>query len=199
MARAMKNPYRTIRNLLLQRECRLVDSILAAAQDDGRALHARIMIRGVRRLEGQELADNRVEVGLRVALGEPVGEVYRQRRLAKRRAQVLEGVIPAIADAPVCVLLVQTVAAATSPGWRSQHGEMQVLACIVRRLAQAPKDRSADLVMLAARHHDSLSRMRDLCSGGRRSPAVRPDSSYLRYQRQPVTLTLQPAGVSAFV
>ena len=63
------------------------------------------MIRSVRRLEGQKLADNRVEVGLRVALGEHVGEVHRQRRLAKRRAQVLEGVIPAIADAPVCVLL----------------------------------------------------------------------------------------------
>jgi hypothetical protein len=105
MARAMKNPHRIIRNLLLQRECRLVDSILAAAQDDGRTLHARIVIRSVRRLKGQELADNRLEVGVRVALGEHVGEVHRQRRLAKRRAQVLEGVIPAIADDPVCVLL----------------------------------------------------------------------------------------------
>jgi hypothetical protein len=36
-----------------------VNSILAAAQDDRRALHARIMMRGVRRLKGQKLAAER--------------------------------------------------------------------------------------------------------------------------------------------
>jgi hypothetical protein len=56
--------------------------------------------------------------------------------------------------------LIETVAAATSQAWRSRHGH----AFVVQRLSQAPKDRSADLLMLAARHHDSLCQMREICS-----------------------------------
>jgi hypothetical protein len=62
--------------------------------------------------------------------------------------------------------VIETVALATSsPGWRSKHGETQLLAYIVRRLAEAPKDRSADLLMSAARYHASLGRMREICGG----------------------------------
>ena len=50
-------------------------------------------------LHGFELVDDRLRVGELVALGEKVGEEMRQRRGAKRRAQILERVGPAIVDA----------------------------------------------------------------------------------------------------
>jgi len=59
--------------------------------------------------------------------------------------------------------LVETIAVATSPRWRSQHDEKAILAGVVRRLAEAPKDRSADLAMLAVRNHDSLGATREIC------------------------------------
>ena len=60
--------------------------------------------------------------------------------------------------------LIETVAVATSQAWRSKHGHAQARAFAVRRLADAPKDRSADLLMLAVRYHDSLRHMRETCS-----------------------------------
>lgn len=44
-------------------------------------------------------------------------------------------------------LVMETVAAATSPNWRSRQGDDRVLTELVGRLAQAPKDRSADYLM----------------------------------------------------
>jgi hypothetical protein len=61
--------------------------------------------------------------------------------------------------------VIETVALATSPGWRSKHSETELIAYIVGRLAQAPKDRSADLLMLAVRYHERLGRMRKICGG----------------------------------
>jgi hypothetical protein len=60
-------------------------------------------------------------------------------------------------------VVIETIALATSPAWRSKHGETQLLANIVRRLAEASKDRSADLLMLAVRYHASLREMRETC------------------------------------
>jgi hypothetical protein len=60
--------------------------------------------------------------------------------------------------------LIETVAVATSPAWRSEHGERRVISWIVRQLADAPKDRGADLLMLAVRYHESLTSLRQSCS-----------------------------------
>jgi hypothetical protein len=60
-------------------------------------------------------------------------------------------------------VLIETIALATSPAWRSKHDETQLLAFIVRRLAEASKDRSADLLMLTVRYHASLGEMRETC------------------------------------
>jgi hypothetical protein len=62
-------------------------------------------------------------------------------------------------------VVIETIALATSPAWRSKHGETQLLAYIVQRLAEASKDRSADLLMLAVRYHASLGEMRETCGG----------------------------------
>jgi replication-associated recombination protein RarA len=64
-------------------------------------------------------------------------------------------------------LVIDTIVAASSTQWHSEHGGTRVLADLVRRLTQSPKDRSADLLMLAARYHPDLGRMRDIC---RKSP-----------------------------
>jgi hypothetical protein len=60
--------------------------------------------------------------------------------------------------------LVETVAVATSADWRAKSGEGKALAYLVQRLAEAPKDRSADYLMLAARHHPSILHMRQTCA-----------------------------------
>jgi hypothetical protein len=57
----------------------------------------------------------------------------------------------------------ETVAAAATPSWRAVCGEHRVLAYVVRRLADAPKDRSADYLMWAAIEHRSLGRAREVC------------------------------------
>jgi hypothetical protein len=60
--------------------------------------------------------------------------------------------------------LIETVTAATSAAWRTKVGEEKALAYLVQRLAEAPKDRSADYLMSAARHHPSLAHMRQTCA-----------------------------------
>jgi len=70
----------------------------------------------------------------------------------------LEDVGAAEADA-----VVETVAIATTPNWRSKHGEKESLAYAVTRLAEAPKDRSADYLISAAESHPSLSDVRERC------------------------------------
>jgi hypothetical protein len=60
--------------------------------------------------------------------------------------------------------LIETVAVATSTEWRTKVGEERALAYLVQRLCEAPKNRSADYLMLAARHHPSLAHMRHVCS-----------------------------------
>ena len=59
--------------------------------------------------------------------------------------------------------LIETVAIATTPKWRSKRGERQSLAYAVTRLAEAPKDRSADYLISAAETHPSLSDVRERC------------------------------------
>ena len=56
--------------------------------------------------------------------------------------------------------LIETVAIATSPKWRSGRGERESLAYAVTRLAEAPKDRSADYLISAAETHSSLAAAR---------------------------------------
>ena len=59
--------------------------------------------------------------------------------------------------------LLETVAIATSPKWRSTRGEEASLAHAVRRLVEAPKDRSADYLISAAETHPSLGDVRERC------------------------------------
>jgi hypothetical protein len=60
----------------------------------------------------------------------------------------------AVGPADIEVVL-QTVAAATSLGWRASYGEVRAVLSIVSKLAAAPKDRSADYLMwIAAEHRD---------------------------------------------
>jgi replication-associated recombination protein RarA len=63
-------------------------------------------------------------------------------------------------------VLIETVAIATSPDWRANAGEEKVLAYVVQRLTGAPKDRSADYLMLAARLHATFEQMRQTCKAG---------------------------------
>ena len=59
--------------------------------------------------------------------------------------------------------IVETIAIATSPSWRSRHGEQESLAYSVCRLAAAPKDRSADYLICTAESHPSLNGIREIC------------------------------------
>src|SRR6266849_10724667 len=52
--------------------------------------------------------------------------------------------------------LLETVLAATSSDWRRQCGETLVLGAVVRRLAEAVKDRSGDYLACAATNHPDL-------------------------------------------
>ena len=61
-------------------------------------------------------------------------------------------------------VVVETVAVATSSNWRAAHGEEEVLASIVNRLALAPKDRSADYLMWVAAEHPDQFETRAICS-----------------------------------
>ena len=61
-------------------------------------------------------------------------------------------------------LVVETVAVATAPEWRAQHGDTRALFYLTHRIAEAPKDRSADYLMWATSAHPSLDRMRRLCA-----------------------------------
>jgi hypothetical protein len=82
------------------------------------------------------------------------------RAAAWRRliAIAFEDVGPAAVD-----VVVETVAVATSSHWRTVHGEEAVLASIVRRLAAAPKDRSADYLMWVAAEHPDQHKARAIC------------------------------------
>jgi hypothetical protein len=60
-------------------------------------------------------------------------------------------------------VVIETVAVAMSPGWRALGGEEAVLASIVCRLAETPKDRSADYLMWIAAEHPDLGEMREIC------------------------------------
>ena len=74
-------------------------AILATGQDDRRTGDALVMAFGIGLCKRFELVDDRLHVGVLVAFGEEVGKEVRQRRGAKRRAQILERVGPAIVDA----------------------------------------------------------------------------------------------------
>lgn len=75
--------------------------------------------------------------------------------------------------------LVEAVAIATTPGWRAKHGEMESLAYVVRRLAEAAKDRSSDYLISAAQCHPSFNNARESCyrSNGDNRLRVAGDSS----------------------
>jgi hypothetical protein len=53
--------------------------------------------------------------------------------------------------------VIETVAIATTPNWRLRYGERKSQAYVASRLAEAPKDRSADYLISAAESHPSLS------------------------------------------
>jgi hypothetical protein len=59
--------------------------------------------------------------------------------------------------------LIEVVAVATTAEWRTKHGEEKAIAYLVGRLVEAPKDRSADYLICAARLHGSLEEMRQAC------------------------------------
>src|SRR5262249_36358230 len=87
--------------------------------------------------------------------------LHREDRLAAWRrliAIAFEDVGPAAVD-----LVVETVAVAMSPGWCARRGEETVLASIVCRLAETPKDRSADYLMWVAAEHPDQHEARAIC------------------------------------
>jgi hypothetical protein len=59
--------------------------------------------------------------------------------------------------------LLETFLAAASTDLRRQCGEAAVLGAVVRRLAEAVKDRSADYLACAAKDHSDLSEICDFC------------------------------------
>jgi hypothetical protein len=59
--------------------------------------------------------------------------------------------------------LLETVLAATSTDLRRQYGEAAVLGAVVRRLAEAVKDRSGDYLACAAANHPDLSATCKFC------------------------------------
>jgi replication-associated recombination protein RarA len=59
--------------------------------------------------------------------------------------------------------LIDTVFAIASTECRRTCGEASVLKFIVRRLAEAPKDRSGDYLICAAHDHGCFSEVRDAC------------------------------------
>jgi hypothetical protein len=60
-------------------------------------------------------------------------------------------------------VLLETLLAATLTDFRRQWGEASVLGAVVRRLAEAVKDRSADYLACAAKDHSDLSEICDFC------------------------------------
>jgi hypothetical protein len=60
-------------------------------------------------------------------------------------------------------VLLETFLAATSTDLRRQCGEAEVLRTLVRRLAEAVKDRSADYLACAAKDHSDVSDICDFC------------------------------------
>src|SRR5665213_2470343 len=86
-------------NERLQREGALMGAVLATGQDHRRTEDAREMAFRLGLLQRLELTEDGVQIGGVVALDEQIREEMRQRRRTKTRAQILEGVGPAIADA----------------------------------------------------------------------------------------------------
>ena len=74
--------------------------------------------------------------------------------------------------------LSETVAIATTPKWRSKRGERQSLAYAVTRLAEAPKDRSADYLISAAETQPSLSEFANVPQDGSGMAACRSSKTY---------------------
>jgi hypothetical protein len=60
-------------------------------------------------------------------------------------------------------VVLQTVAAASSLGWRASYGEDRAILSIVSRSAAAPKDRSADYLMWIAAEHPDQRETRAVC------------------------------------
>ena len=73
-------------------------AVLAAGQDYRRTGDVLMMAFGIGLRERFELVDDRLHVGVFVAFGEEVRKEMRHRCGAKRRAQILERVGPAIVD-----------------------------------------------------------------------------------------------------
>jgi hypothetical protein len=96
-----------------------------------------------------ELIDDRLHVGLWIALGKHVGEKMRQRRRAERRAQILERVAPAVVDALLTVgrdatyreLLARIV---TGAGQHQRCGALRLLMVHVRHDRRAHRTSDQD-------------------------------------------------------
>src|SRR5258708_29216771 len=105
MAGALEDLQFAVGDALLQRESGPVRVVLATGEDDGWTGDLGVMALGLGLLIGLELGDDGVDIAEHIALGEQVGEEVRHRRRAEGGAEVLEGVAPTVADAPLPVRL----------------------------------------------------------------------------------------------
>jgi hypothetical protein len=91
-------------------------------------------------------------------------------------------------------LLAVTVAAATDGDWRqSVGGDERVAMFLARRLAEAPKDRSADYLICGAKDHPAKEAGRSACRGARLSRMCEP----LRIRAFPCRIAQWPPGLRA--
>ena len=99
MARAWQSSQLAIGYALLKRERPLMAVVFAAGQNDCRTGDTLMVAFGIGLRQCLELMNDRLHVGVSIALGKEVCKEVRQRRRAKRRAKIFEGVSPAIIDA----------------------------------------------------------------------------------------------------
>src|SRR5579864_4454110 len=99
MAGARQSPELATGDAVLQHEGAGMCPIFAPGQDHRRCGDALEMADGLGLPQRLELPDDGLKVGPAVPLAKKVGEVMRERRCAKGGAQILEGVVPAMADA----------------------------------------------------------------------------------------------------
>jgi|SoiMetStandDraft_2_1073263.scaffolds.fasta_scaffold20735_3 hypothetical protein len=104
-------------------------------------------------------AIRRSEVGIACRAALTLHKQDRAKAWRRLIAIACEDVGPADID-----LVLQTVAAAVSPGWHASYGEDRAIVSIVCRLAAAPKDRSADYLMWVAAEHPDQRETRAVCS-----------------------------------
>src|SRR6516165_5665816 len=93
----------TTGNARLQRKRVLMGRVLAAAEDDGGAGDAGLVVRSIRLRVRLELADDGCEIAMTIALGKDVRKEARHGRCPKGGAEILECVPPTVIDAMLLV------------------------------------------------------------------------------------------------